>query len=213
MAEYDMTNREQAEMLKKWWKDYGRAIAIAIVIGLIVGFGWRYWHKHQQKQAEQASLLYQSMSALDYQKKPKLARKFAQQLMQDYRRSPYAAFAALWSAKEAVQKNNLAAALANCQWVLKNSKVASFKQIARLRAARILLAQKKSNEALAMLSTVNDKTFEPLIENVKGDIYTAMGNNKAARKAYQAAKVGMSSAIGTTDPLLDMKLAQPISED
>jgi len=207
MNDHNMTDTEQVEMLKKWWKDYGKAITLAIVIGLIVGFGWRYWNKHQRHQTEQASLLYQNMSASEYQKKIKRAEGFASQLMKKHRRSPYATYAALWSAKESLQKNNLAAALGYCQWVLKNSKIASFKQIARLRAARILLAQKKPKEAMAMLKVVNDETFDPLVENIKGDIYTAMGDAKAAGKAYLAAKAGMSSS-DLSSPLLDMKLAQ-----
>ena len=207
----NMSDSEQVEMIKKWWKDYGKAIAIAVAIGLVVGFGWRYWHKYKLEQAQSASLLYQQLSAADYQKQPKVAKTFAERLMKNYSRSPYATFAALWTAKQDVQKNNLAAALANCQWILKNSHVRSLKQIARIRAARILLAQKKPKDAMSILNKVDDKTFKPLIENVKGDIHNAMGNGKAAQKAYQAAKVGMSSSIATTDPLLDMKLAQPMS--
>lgn len=209
MNEFNKTDREEVEMLKKWWKDSGKSIAIAIVIGLVVSFGWQGWRKYQRQQKQEASILYQSLSVSDYQKKPKLAEKFAQQLMKDYRRSPYATFAALWSAKEALQKNNLVAALASCQWVLKNSKVSSLQQIARIRAARVLLAQKKPKKAMSILAKVDDETFEPLIENVKGDIYTFMGDSKAAHKAYQAAKIGMSSSINTSDPLLGMKLAQP----
>jgi len=210
MNEFNRTSSEEVEMLKKWWKDYGRAIAIAVAIGLIVGLGWQYWRKHQRQHRQQASFYYQSMSLADYQKKPKLAEKFAKQLMKNYSRSPYATFAALRSAKEALQKNNLASALANYRWVLKNSKVSSLQQIARIRAARVLLAQKKLKAAMSLLSEVDDKTFAPLIENVKGDIYAAMGDSKAAHKAYQAAKMGLSSSINTSDPVLDMKLAQPI---
>jgi len=65
MREYDMTDREQIDMLKKWWKDYGQSIAIAIMVGLVLSFGWRYWRAHQQQQVEQASSLYQTMMILD----------------------------------------------------------------------------------------------------------------------------------------------------
>jgi len=60
-----------------------------------------------------------------------------------------------------------------------------------------------------MLKKVDEKTFEPSINNVKGNIYMAMGDNLAARKAYRAARDGMVSSINTSDPLLDMHLAQP----
>lgn len=210
MVDPNMTSTEEVEMLKRWWNSYGKAIAIAVVIGLLVGFGWRYWNQYKTKQAAQASVLYQSMTIADYQKKVPLAEKFAGQLMSQYHRSPYATMAALWWAKEAIQQKKLPLALQKYEWVLKHGKLASLKQIAGIRAARVLLAQKKPKEALAMLDEVSDKTFKPLIDSVKGDVYTAMGNAKAARKAYAAAKTGMSSAINTSDPLLEMKLAQPV---
>ncbi len=143
MPEYNMTDSEQVDMIKKWWKAYGRAIAIAVAIGLIVGFGWKYWHQHQNKKAEQASLLYQNMSALAFQKKTKQAEQLSQQLRKEHSNSPYASFAALWSAKEAIAEKNLSSAFENFQWVIKHSHMNSIKQIARIRAARILLARKK----------------------------------------------------------------------
>jgi len=208
MNDYNLTDSEQIAMIKKWWKDYGRAIAVAVAIGLIVGFGWRYWSQHKVERAQQASVLYQQLSVADFQKQPKVAMVFANKLKQEYSHSPYASYAAFWAAKKAVNNKNLPLALKNCRWVVTNGRVKSLKQIARIRAARILLAQKKLKAAMTMLDRVNDKTFMPLINNVKGDIYTAMGEHKAARKAFESAKAGMSASIGVVDPLLDMKLAQ-----
>ena len=39
----NLSNKEQADLVKAFWNDYGRWIAIAIIIGLVLGFGWR-WH-------------------------------------------------------------------------------------------------------------------------------------------------------------------------
>ena len=203
------TDQEQVEMLKKWWKDYGKGIMIAIVIGLAVGFGWRYWHQQQIQHSEQASIAYQSMMVADVEKQPKVAQKYADQLLKDFRDTSYASMAGLFLARTAVQQNKLPDALARLQEVINKGKVASIKQIARIRAARVLLAQKKLAEALAVLSTVDDKTFEPLIENVKGDIFQAQGKGAAARKSYEAAKTGLST-IGINNPILVMKLAQPL---
>ena len=46
----NLSNKEQADLVKAFWNDYGRWISIAILIGLLVGFGWRWHNNHEQKQ-------------------------------------------------------------------------------------------------------------------------------------------------------------------
>jgi predicted negative regulator of RcsB-dependent stress response len=129
--------------------------------------------------------------------------------MQHYSNTPYATMAALLWAREAVAKQQYDDAFLKLQWAYQNSQVPAFRQIARLRAARVLLAQKQYQKALKVLKTVEDKTYLPVIENIKGDIFVAEGNDKAARAAYQQAKVGFT-ALGAMDPLLQIKLNSPL---
>ena len=86
----------------------------------------------------------------------------------------------------------------------------ALKQIARLRAARILLAMQKNQDALDLLATVDDPTYQPLIDEVKGDIYQAMGQTEQAKQAYESAQAGLSGIVGE-DQLLSLQLAQPVS--
>lgn len=201
------TDKEQVEMLRQWWNDYGKSIAIAIVIGLIVGLGWRYWRQHQVDVASQASSLYQSMLASAQQKDSAQSQRYADDLINQYARSPYATLAALFSAKTAIAANDLQQALNKLQWVVDHSKSAQFKQSARLRAARILLQQNKAQQALDLLAVVDDKAYQPLIDHIKGDAYTLLGNAASAKAAYEAAKKGLTEG-GVEDPLLNMKLSQ-----
>lgn len=208
MAEYNMTDKEQIEMIKKWWNDYGKVILIAVVIGLAVAFGWRYYRTHKIQTAQQASALYGQLGIADAQKKPQLAEKIAGKLLKNYASTPYATMAALWWAKEFVNDKKYDAAYQKTEWVLQNSHVDSFKQIARIRAARILLFQKKYAAALSMLRKTDDKSFQPLVDETKGDIYTAMNQSDKAAAAYKAAKQTLS-VDNINNPLLDMKLATP----
>lgn len=200
------TDKEQIETLKKWWNDYGKAIVVAVIIGLLIGFGWRYWRSHHLQKAENASAIYQSMVFSDSEKNYKLAQAYGKQLITQYADTPYASTAALLWAKEAVVANNMTMALNRLQWVIKRSDVKAFKQIARVRAARILLAENKLDAALAMVNKIEDKAYLPTIQQVKGDIFRAQGNNKQALQALTAAKNGLA-AIGVVDPILDLKLA------
>lgn len=198
------SDKEQVEMLKKWWREYGIVIMVAIVLGLAIGFGWRYWHRHKEEKAVEASMIYQQVQNAAARKQFKMAQSLAARLMEHYRSTPYAAMGALLWARDAVLQNNLKIALDKLNWVIKHGKLDSLKQIARLRAARVLLAEKRYQPALNSLKTVDDPVYEPLIESVKGDIYRALGKDKLAKQSYQAAKSGFE-ASGIINPFLNMK--------
>lgn len=202
----EMTDKEQIEMLKKWWHDYGKAITLAVVVGLAVGFGWRYWRQYKLEQAQSASGIYQRLLTAGAVQNDKEISALSTVLMNKYKSSPYASLASLLLANGAIVKKDLPQAQAHLAWVVKNGKLPSLQQVARLREARVLLAQKKPAKALQVLAVVNDQVYAPLISKVKGDIYTAQGNHKAAQAAYQKAKNGMSN-VGITDPFLSLKMA------
>lgn len=203
----DLSDKEQIEVFKKWWRDYGRSITCAVVVGLLIGLGWRYWHQHQAHYAQQASTIYYQLQVANQQNQTAQVQSLTSQLMQQYARTPYASLAALFAAKQAVSQNHYADALQQLQWVMQHSRLSSIKQIARLRAARVLLAQQQSQAALQLLQHVDDVAYQPLIDHVKGDIYAAMGNGAAAQQAYQTAQ-NEAHAAGIVDPVLQMKVSQ-----
>lgn len=203
----DLTDKEQIELIKKWWRQYGLVVSIAIVIGLAIGFGWRYWHKHRIVKAEEASLIYSEMQNAAAENKFDVAQGLATRLINEYRNTPYASLGALLWARDAVLQNNLELAREKLDWVIKNGKMVSLKQIARVRAARILSVQKKYQTALNILKAIDDPAYQPLIDTVKGDIYNAQGKKALAKKSYQAAKNGFETS-GIVDPFLNMKIAQ-----
>ncbi len=169
----ELTNKEQVELLKKWWHDYGISITVAIVLGLCIGFGWRYWHSYEHKQAQRASVIYMQLQGAVLQNQTGMAEQLATQLMKNYSRSPYAALAAMASAQQAIAKNQWDVALNQFNWVLQHAKMQSLKQIARIRAARVLIAQQKPKDALRLLQTVDDPAYQPLIDQVKSVIPSA----------------------------------------
>jgi len=203
----DLTDKEQIELIKKWWRQYGVVVTIAVVIGLAIGFGWRYWHRHKIVKAEEASVIYSQMQNAAAENKFDVAQALATRLMDEYRSTPYASLGALLWARDAVLQNKLKLADEKLAWVIKNGKMESLKQIARLRAARILAAQKHYQSALNVLKTTDDPTYQSLIDSVKGDIYSILGKKRLAKKSYQAAKAGFE-ASGIIDPFLNMKMVQ-----
>lgn len=203
-----VSEKEQLEEIKKWWHSNGKLIAIAIVIGLAVGFGWRYWQKMEINRAENAAMIYQSVVQADAQNNITTAQGGAKILMAQFSSSPYASLGAFLWAKEAVAKNDLSTALAQLQWVIHHSDQNRLKQMARISAARILLSQGNLKAAMTELKTVNDKQFAPLIAWVTGDIFAQEGNAKKAAAQYQIAKNGLTG-FQPAQTYLDQLLATP----
>lgn len=204
--EGNVSDKEQVEMLKKFWNDYGKFLLIAIVVGLGLGFGWRYWRQSQVEYAQQASVIYQNLAVMDAKKKFEQTQKIAAKLMKDYKRTPYASLAALVWAREAVQLKQFDVAKEKLQWVVKNSKTKVLKELAQLRLSRILLMQKDAKGALAVLKSMSDDMFKPMVETIRGDAYALLNEKEKSHKSYLAAKAAYKS-LDLTDPVLNMKLS------
>lgn len=202
------TDSEQVEIVRKWWGEYGKWLVAAVIIALAVSFSWRFWQSQQIKTSQQASLLYQQLVMADNQNNPDTVMQMAAEMTNRYPKTEYAAMANLIAAKAAVTQNKNDIAAQKLQWVVDHSANVSIKQIARLRQARVLLAQNQPALAQKVIATVNDPVFQPAIDEVQGDIYTAEGDKAKAHQSYQAAQTGFATVIGD-DRLLNLKLAQP----
>jgi predicted negative regulator of RcsB-dependent stress response len=187
MNTYDHAEQEQLEQLKDWWKRYGIATIVTIVIAVCSGLGWRAWDQAQEKSLEQASQTYEALLASVVSEQPENIDQRANDLIDKHPKTDYAKLAALFLAKQALIKGDLSKAQEQLRWVIDTAKTPSMQQVARIRLARLLLAEKKPEEALSLLEKVDDKFYLPLINVVKGDIYTVTNKLAEARLAYQQA--------------------------
>lgn len=206
MTDGYISDKEQIEAIKRWWQKHGRFIAIAIAIGLLIGFAWRSWHQHLQKRNLQASRIYQSVSQASQKNDLKAVVAGTQALTNKYSKTVYAGLSSLLCAKAHVEAKQNQKALGNLQWVIDHAKAARIKQVASILAARIWVAEKNPKKALSSLSVVYDKSFDPLINWARGDAYSAMKNNEKAHHYYQLAKTGLAASPPAV-ALLNMKLA------
>jgi predicted negative regulator of RcsB-dependent stress response len=209
-----LTDDEQLQQLKNWWKDNGTSLIIAVLVGLIAYFGFQGWQNHQQQQAEQASALYSELletltvdaqQSLSEEKKT-TANYLTEQLQNEYKSSQYAANASFLSAKTAVDDNKLDIAEKALLWVVENGNKPA-KALAELRLARIYLAQKKYAAALVLVNTEVETTFLSLHAELKGDVFTAQGEWLSAREAYQQAIDSLGDSSSFRRSLLPIKLA------
>lgn len=194
MAEH-LTEEQQVEAIKKWWKDNGLSVVVGLLIGFAALFGWNYWKDLREENAAQASRLYQEMLTYLQAHNTKVVENRADRLRNDFKRTPYATLAAFAQARMAVESGDLDAATAHLQWALDNTRQDQLQHTARLRLARVLLAAGKTEEAGTLLAKVSPGAYVAEYAEVEGDIARAKGDLAAARAAYNRALAAASADV------------------
>jgi len=201
MAEYE-TEEEQVEALKDWWKQNGMAVVGGAVLGISALVGWRGWNWYQEKQATEASDIFAVVQEAANKNDATALQEQTNILRDNYASTPYAPLAVLHQAKNQIDQGDNVAAEESLRWVLKNSKQDTVQNVARLRLARLLLADKKVDEAQAMVNSGMSDAYASLTNEIRGDIFVAKGEIEQAKEAYDQA---MQAASGAGVEYLQLK--------
>lgn len=204
MSDY-VTEEQQIEALKAWWKEYGLSIIIGLVLAIIVIFGWRFYQRYKTDVAERASIVYARMTVDVLNDQWQDAITQAKLLRENFTKTPYAKIAALTLAKYAVSQNHLDDAIAQLSWVTKHAGSDVLLQLARLRLARIYITQNKVKEALTLLQRMKNSSLAGLAAEMQGDAYVKLGNMDKAQEMYQLALKEIPEP-DQSRPVLQMKL-------
>jgi predicted negative regulator of RcsB-dependent stress response len=187
MVEEYLTDRDQEEALRNWWKENWRWIFGGIVLGLALLGGWQYMRVRDAQQADAAAKLYTDFrGALDRNELDAATRSLAT-LSADYAKSPYTQQSRLLLAKKHVEANKLDEALPLLQAVADQSKDQELAWVARLRVARLLIQQGKHDDAIKLLDVEKAGAFAAQAREIRGDAQVAKGDLTAARAEYAAA--------------------------
>ena len=201
MASY-ASDEEQIEALKRWWEENGNSLIVGVVIILVVLFGSRQWQGAQVAKAEAASDLYEQMLApvalfqaetLDTTGMAEL-ENFYNTLRNDHTDTIYARYGALLMASVYAGQENYDQAAAELNWILDNPELGFMQDAeeelfltARLRLARIRLAQGDAQQALDLVTAVDPLELGAGYAEVQGDAYRQLGQTEQSRSAYQRA--------------------------
>ncbi|MEM6510863.1 MAG: tetratricopeptide repeat protein [Pseudomonadota bacterium] len=191
------TEEQQAEAIKRFFRENGLSLALVITVGLGGLYGWKAYDQNQITTAEQASDAYTKLVESD----DVLAS--ADAFISENKDTQYATLAAFVAAKEAVDAQKLDVANEKLSWIVSNVDNAQLKAIATTRLARVQIAQQQYDDALTTLNSPLPEAFNANVAELKGDIYTQQGNKEQARVAYQAA---VDAGGLTSNPLLQIKL-------
>jgi predicted negative regulator of RcsB-dependent stress response len=203
-VDFYVTEQEQIETLKTWWKKYGVSILTGLVIGAAILFGWRTWQGQQDRVTGEASAIYQQMVASVTEKKPEEVKRKGENLVEQYSKTPYAPLAALMLTKLALEADDIARAKEHLEWASKQSKQPGVKMIAQMRLARVLIGEGKAEDALALLAAMKVPPKMASYHELKGDALAALGKTGEARREYlEALALG---EVQTGGSVLQLKL-------
>jgi len=195
-TQLDLQEQEQLEELKHFWKQYGNLITWTLVLVLGAFAAWNGWNYWQREQAFKASAMYDELErAAQAGDAARAAQVFAE-LKERYPRTVFAEQGGVLAAKVQFEKGQADGARAALTWVTEHAIEGEYKTVARLRLAAVLLDAKQYDEALKQLDAAkDDKPFEALVADRRGDVLMAQGKRDDARAAYQAAWKAMDATV------------------
>jgi predicted negative regulator of RcsB-dependent stress response len=200
-----LSEKEQWEQIRAWLRDNGLWIIAGIAVGAAALGGWRWYQDHVDSVGAQAGAKYTQV--VDAFGRGDRTQGFVLlgELERDYSSSPYVDQGKLMAVRMYVDVGDLDKAVAELQDVAEHSKDSELALLARLRLARVQIAQKKADAALATLNGVKPGAFEPRYHEILGDAYYAKGDKATALKEYLKAKV---ADFGDSDgQQLDLKIS------
>ena len=187
MAVYDLEEQEKIDDLKAFWRRWGNAISAAVIAVCLAYIGIQGWRWYQNKQADEAAVLYGAVASGVRASDVAKARDAMGQLADRFSGTGYAPRAALLYAKLAWDQGDKAGAKAQLQWVIDRASEDELKQVARFRLAEALLDEKQYDQALATLDAKHAESFAGLYADLRGDALAAAGRHDDAKSAYQLA--------------------------
>ena len=207
-----LSEKEQWEAIKGWFRENGLWIVAGIAVGALGIGGWRWWDSHLDQVGREASGKYEQMLTALGRGDRTEALVLLGDLEHNYSSSPYVDQAKLAAAGVYVNGNELDKANTELQAVIQHSKDPHLALLARLRLARVQIAQQKPDDALATLNGVEPGAFASRFHEVRGDANYAKGNKAGALTEYRAAR-GMDVGSGVTDTsLLDLKISDLVAD-
>lgn len=184
---YDLEEQEQLATLKAWWQRYGNLVTTVVLVIALIFAGWNGWNWYQARQAAGAAAAYEDLQTAAAMKDMAKVKSAAGALFDEFSRTSYAQMGGLTAAKANFDAGDLKTTKAQLQWVIDNGRDESFKLVARLRLAGVLLDEGQADAALQLVAIKVPAQYEAAFADRRGDILVAQKKSAEARAAYQIA--------------------------
>ena len=208
MVKLSSTEEENTEFLGSLWDKYKYLILLSLVLFGAGIFGWESWSQNRLSNLQDSADMYESFvnSLNDDDLDQKV---LADQIIKKYPNTLYADLVTFHLAKISVEEEDLNKAEEHLRWILQrhDSKWGSdfdpIEATARLRLARVLIANDNSNKALAIIN--DSENMSSSLHEVKGDAEEKLGSFAEAKLSYL--KALESNQSQSVEAILKMKLA------
>jgi predicted negative regulator of RcsB-dependent stress response len=197
-----LNEQEQWEMVRGWLRVNTPWIIAGVLIAAGGVWGWRAWQAHVEARLAQAAGDYQQLIQAFGKNDLAKATALADQISKEHAGTGYADQAQLAAARALVENQQLDAAALRLKAVMASTHDRELALAARLRLARLQIAQNHADEALATLAAVEPGAFAGRYAEVRGDALYAKGDKAGALKAYREAQQG----AGEAGDLLTLKI-------
>lgn len=196
-------DHEREQVVRKWWHENWKPIALGIVIALGGLIGFRQYQAYTLEKAQQQSYeLYQVQYRLA--SSPETGAAEARKFLDEHQ-DIYGAMLALDLASYESSKKEFEQAAEHAKFAVKNGG----KLIApagSLNLARIQAQLKQYDDAIKTLDGISSEAYAIEKDEIRGDVLLAKGDTNGAHDAYQnAVKLSQDKKVQIS-PLLAMKL-------
>ncbi len=198
-----LSEKEQIEEIKGWWKENGSYVIAGLILGIGGIWGFNAWRSSQLNTQLEASALFELLvdEVADNRLDP--AEALSVDIYSNYAETIYADEARLAMARLYMDRGRDQDAAITLQALLADGSHTEIQRVGRLRLAKILLYQGKSEDVLTLLDGQTDSAFTARYNEIIGDANFALGNFQEAEASYQAAMADPRS-----NQLLDVALVQ-----
>lgn len=204
MVDEYLSEREQAEQLRHWLRENWIWLVAGVVLTLGGYFGWREWQERQLERSAAAEQRFSAMLAALAAEQREEGLRIAGEITGEFDDTPYADQATLVLARLDVEGGDLARARERLAAVMNGSDDPELRLVARLRLARVQLAEGLHDAALATLDGAAGAAIEARVAELRGDVLLAKGERAGALEAYRRAQA--AAAAGPGAGLVDTEL-------
>ena len=201
-----LSEKEQIEQMRTWWSEYGNYVIGGVVLGAAVLFGINRIQTTELEAQYAASGLYDDLTNLVVDGNVDEAELIIATLAADYPVSNYAAQSKLAMARLYMDKNRDQDAADVLAELVASDVSDEFKQVGRVRLAKIFLYQNKAAEVVTMFEGQEDGAFAARKAEILGDAYVALDRISDARGAYQRALAESGGGATVDQQFVQLKL-------
>jgi len=179
-------DEQQSEHFKNFYNLHKIKIFSVIILFLAAFFAYQYLMSSNESKAEEASQLFQDVLISKVDNIDEIKLKVAK-LQNEFNNSPYAARAAIYYSKLLVETGDYSAAADQLVWASGENIESSIQSMANYLLGNLYLVQEKLDKALEAANKIITDGYIGLANDLKGDIYHAMGDKENAIKSYELA--------------------------